>query len=185
MSEIFYLLIIVFLVFIIIWTLYRHYKEIEEKAEKLFEDWRKIHLEDLRREYEEMAKSMAANLFNQWKMQEEENIRKDAIEKSASTIMGKVGEHLAPLLIFKKYNINPKDFRFIGSPIDFIAFKGLSEGNVEKIIFFEVKSGKSKVLSDRESAVKNAVELKKVEWQLFDLASEIQSINEREKEDVH
>ncbi len=32
-----------------------------------------------------------------------------------STVLGKVGEHLAPLLIFQNYDINPKDLRFMGA----------------------------------------------------------------------
>ncbi|MBP1358277.1 MAG: hypothetical protein JZD40_07340, partial [Sulfolobus sp.] len=38
-----------------------------------------------------------------------------------------IGEEFAPVFIAEKYNINPKDFRHLGSPVDFIAFKGLSD----------------------------------------------------------
>ena len=79
-------------------------------------------------------------MLEKWKMKEEAKIREEAIRRAA--IVGKVGEHLAPLIIFPNYGINPKDIRFIGTPIDFIVFKGLSDGKPEKIMFIEVKSGK-------------------------------------------
>lgn len=115
-------------------------------------------------------------LLNEWKEKEEERIREDAIRRSMHTIIGKVGEHLAPIIIFSKYGINPKDFRFIGTPVDFIAFKGLSEGNLTEIYFFEVKSGESKVLTERERQIKDAIESKKVKWELIHLPSEIEDL---------
>jgi len=46
-------------------------------------------------------------------------------------------------LLFENYGINLKDIRFLGSPVDFIVFKGLYDGNPEEIIFVEVESGNS------------------------------------------
>ncbi|MEM3872781.1 MAG: Holliday junction resolvase-like protein [Nitrososphaeria archaeon] len=116
----------------------------------------------------------ARQLFDEWKGKEEQRIREDAIRRSQSTIIGKVGEHLTPIVIFSKYGINPKDFRFIGTPVDFIAFKGLSDGEVEKIYFIEVKSGKSEALTKREEMIKDAIESGKVEWLLIHLPTEIE-----------
>jgi len=56
-------------------------------------------------------------------------------------LLGKITEHFIPYLPMFKYN--PKDARFIGSPIDFIVFDGLSEGEIRKIVLVEVKAGKS------------------------------------------
>lgn len=123
------------------------------------------------------VESKARGLFEEWRQREERRIREDAIKRSAATILGKVGEHLAPLLIFANYGINPKDLRFIGTPIDFIAFKGLSEDKPEEIIFIvifiEVKSGKTAALSPREKSIKELVENKKVRWLLIHLPSEL------------
>ena len=119
------------------------------------------------------VESKARGLFEEWRQREERRIREDAIKRSAATILGKVGEHLAPLLIFANYGINPKDLRFIGTPIDFIAFKGLSNDKPEEIIFIEVKSGKTATLSPREKSIKELVENKKVRWLLIHLPSEL------------
>ena len=119
------------------------------------------------------VEARAQEIFGDWKRREEMRIREDAIKRSASTVLGKVGEHLAPLLISKDYGINLKDFRFIGSPIDFIAFKGLSDDRPEEIIFIEVKSGRSKALTPRERAVRDLVTEGKVRWQLIHIPSRI------------
>lgn len=104
------------------------------------------------------------NELKEWKEEVEEQIKKEAISRSAAVILGKVGEQLAPLLLLTKYGINPKDLRFIGSPIDFVAFKGLDEGSPEEILFIEVKSSNTKTLTTREKQVKALVESKRVRW---------------------
>jgi len=108
-------------------------------------------------------------LFESWKQKFEQEIRKDAIERSKSVIMGKVTEHLVPYMPDFRYN--PKDVRFIGSPIDLIIFDGLDEGNIRKIVFAEIKTGKAS-LSEREKKVKKAVESKKVSWELIRIRSD-------------
>jgi predicted Holliday junction resolvase-like endonuclease len=57
-----------------------------------------------------------------------------------------------------------QDARFIGSPIDFIVFDGLSEGYVKQIIFIEVKTNKSN-LSQREKKIKEAILGGRVKWE--------------------
>ena len=138
----------------------------EKRIRELFEQWKKTELE-------RSAHEKAELLFSEWKLREEERIREDAIRRSAATIIGKVGEHLAPLVIASNYGISPKDMRFIGTPIDFIAFKGLSDGVLEKIVFIEVKSGVTKSMTPREKMVKEAVESGKVDWLLIHLPSEM------------
>ncbi|MBQ4498332.1 MAG: Holliday junction resolvase, partial [Spirochaetaceae bacterium] len=62
---------------------------------------------------------------------------------------------------------NPADCRFIGKPIDFIAFAGLEENdNVDEILFIEIKTNSSQ-LSPRERSLKEAVEKKKIRWVEF------------------
>jgi predicted Holliday junction resolvase-like endonuclease len=97
-----------------------------------------------------------------WKNAHEKKIRADSIKKSENTIKGRVGEHFAPYLTTK---YNPKDFRFLGStPVDFIIFDGLSEGNIREIIFLEVKSGKYAKLTSIETQLKKVVESKQIKW---------------------
>ena len=82
-------------------------------------------------------------------------IRSDAIKRSRSVIGGQVAEQVAPFL--PGFPCHPGDARFIGKPVDFIAFPGLTEDNtVHEVLLIEVKTGKS-ALSGREKEVKRAI----------------------------
>jgi len=165
--------LLIFVLLIMTVMLFYHYSKlkdlVESKTIQLFDTWRE-------KEANKLAESKATQLFNEWKEKEEKAIRGDAIRRSTSVILGKVGEHLTPIIMFEKHGITAKDFRFIGTPVDFIAFKGLSEGHLEEICFIEVKSGESTALTEREKQVKDIVEYRKVRWLLIHLPSEIERL---------
>lgn len=82
-------------------------------------------------------------------------IRSDAIKRSRAVIGGQVVEQVAPFL--PNFPCSPSDARFIGKPVDFIAFPGLSENDkVKEVLLIEVKTGQS-ALSSREKEIKKAV----------------------------
>ena len=84
------------------------------------------------------------------------NTRSDAIRRSRAVIGGQVTEQLAPFL--PDFPCNPGDVRFVGKPIDFVAFPGAAEGHeIKEVLFIEVKTGNSK-LSSREKEIRKAVE---------------------------
>jgi len=99
--------------------------------------------------------------FLLWKTWYTRRVRKDAIQRSLAVTAGKVYEQLVPYL--PDFPFNPKDIRFLGSPVDFVVFDGLSEGHVTRIVFVEVKTG-SADLSTRERRVRDAVADRLVEW---------------------
>jgi len=86
---------------------------------------------------------------------------------------------LAPLLIFEKLGVGPKDIRHIGTPVDYMAFRGLSEGRVDEIVFIEVKTGRSSTLSDRERAVRRAVEERRVSFAVINVKEELDRLLQR------
>lgn len=97
--------------------------------------------------------------------------RADSLTKSRSITLGKTQEHLAPLFPEFLSQFNPNDARFLGSPLDFIVFDGLCEGDsvdVRQVVFVEVKSGKANV-SKRERRVRNAIQGGRVSYQLLRL----------------
>jgi len=104
--------------------------------------------------------------FLHWKAEYTTALRRDAVQRSQSVTLGKVAEHLIPYL--PDFRWNPKDARFIGSPVDFMVFDGLSEGALRRIVFVEVKTGAS-TISARERQVRDAVLARKVEWQQLSL----------------
>ena len=111
--------------------------------------------------------------FEKWKVEFEDKIRSDSLERSRAGLKGRVGEQFAPLLPMFKYH--PSDARFIGNPIDYIIFDGYTDvkdgesDDITEIIFVDVKTGKSKGLTKVENRIKKAVEEKKVRWDTIHL----------------
>jgi predicted Holliday junction resolvase-like endonuclease len=96
-----------------------------------------------------------------WKTRYTAAIRDDAVHRSLAVTSGKVHEQLLPYL--PGFPFNPKDVRFLGSPVDLIVFDGLAEGQVRRIVFAEVKTG-SADLTERERRIRDVVSAGEVEW---------------------
>lgn len=90
-----------------------------------------------------------------------ERARKDAVERSRAVLSGQISEQIAPWL--PDFPVNPADARFIGKPVDFVAFSGAEDGTVREVIFIEVKTGRS-ALSPIEKSVKEAIIQGHVRW---------------------
>ncbi len=133
--------------------------KVEERARILHEHWRDRDLTAInRRMVEETDATIQREvglLSREWQTREESRIRQDAIKRSREVIHGKVTEHLIPF--FPSFPWNPSDARFLGSPIDFVIFDGLSEGMVREIILVVVKSGVSRSLTPRERSVQQCI----------------------------
>ncbi len=99
--------------------------------------------------------------FVLWKARYTRAVRLDAVLRSQAVTAGKVYEQLVPFL--PGFGFNPKDARFLGSPVDFVVFDGLNDGDVRRVVFVEVKTGTSD-LSLRERRVRDAVRNAQVEW---------------------
>ena len=115
----------------------------------------------LQREMQRRINSEYRLLFEGWKKEYEKTIRKDAASKSQSTLIGKITEHFIPYL--PDFPYNPQDARFLGAPIDFIVFDGLSTGDLKEVVLVEVKTNKGS-LSKRERQLRDAVNDGKVKW---------------------
>lgn len=79
-------------------------------------------------------------------------------KKSSEINLGKISEQLAPFL--DTFGYDPQDLHFIGQPIDYICFLD------DKIVFIEVKSGKSK-LTSKQKNIKSLIENGQVFWDEF------------------
>jgi len=64
--------------------------------------------------------------------------RQNAVDRSRSVVLGHVNEKIAPLLPNFPYHY--KDLVFLGKGIDYLVFDGLSQGELKKIVFLEIKS---------------------------------------------
>jgi len=98
--------------------------------------------------------------------------RQDSLTRSRSVVSGKVQEHLAPLFPEFLSQFNPRDARFLGTPLDFVVFDGLDDDQVRRVVFVEVKTAKA-ALTKRERLVRDAVEAHRVEYQLIRLPNDL------------
>lgn len=148
--------LILVLVAILVYTFLKYSQlkgEIERRARDVFEEWR---AKEMRTQTEQSARL----LFQEWAAKEEVRIRQDAIQRSEAVIKGKITEHLMPF--FPEFKYDPKDARFIGTPVDLIVFDGLSEGTLKQVVFIEVKTGKGAQLTGRERLVRDCVSAGKI-----------------------
>jgi predicted Holliday junction resolvase-like endonuclease len=132
-------------------------------AQAQFEKFKAVELDSYKRIADQSALDASKVLLQRWVIENEERIRKDAANRSVRIVMGKVTEHLIPFSeAFNQFN--PKDARFIGSPIDLIVFDGAEDKRDEITIWFvEIKTGTS-ALSTRQKKIMEAVKQKRVEW---------------------
>jgi predicted Holliday junction resolvase-like endonuclease len=100
--------------------------------------------------------------FQIWRSRYLKRIRQDSVKQSQAVISGKVYEQLLPY--FPDFPFNPKDVRFLGSPVDLVVFEGLDRGALERVVFVEVKTGQA-TLSLRERQLRDAVRAGRVEWE--------------------
>ena len=88
--------------------------------------------------------------------------RADAVKKSRAVLGGLAGEQVAPFL--PGFPCNPADARFVGKPVDFVAFPGAADGGeIKEILLVEVKSGEAS-LSKREREIRACVESGRVRY---------------------
>lgn len=114
-----------------------------------------------------------------------ESARKDALKKSRSILRGQASEHLAPYVI---PNTNPKDYRFMGNPVDYICFEGLSDlldnktNEIVSVKFVDIKTGKSS-LNKSQRRIRDAINENKVSFELINLDEVINNDKVDEKQE--
>ncbi|MBK9315122.1 MAG: Holliday junction resolvase [Acidobacteria bacterium] len=148
-------------------------KEALLKAHDMFKGWTESELETIRREQRDIAAREATSQLIEWKHEQEKLIRQDAVMRSQAVTLGKVTEHLVPYL--PNFDYNPKDVRFIGSPVDFVIFDGLNEeeeNQIRNVVFVEIKTGVS-ALSRRERLVRDAIRDGRVRWVEWHASNEL------------
>jgi predicted Holliday junction resolvase-like endonuclease len=142
---------------------------LNDRVRLQFEHWRERELESVRVQIWQTAQADAQNTLVRWQMETESSIRADAIARSSAVVRGKVTEHLTPYLGVFPYN--PKDVRFLGSPVDLVIFDGMNDNDLREIIFLEIKTG-SATMSTRERRIRDIVQARQVSWREFRVAVE-------------
>jgi len=128
------------------------------------EKFKQVEIEKVQKNAEQQYREAALVLLQKWKIEEEAKIRQDAINRSYSVNLGKITEHLVPFHSTFLSQFNPKDARFIGSPIDLIVFDGNADKRDNIIIYLvEVKTGNSR-LTEIQQKIKAAVLKGEIRW---------------------
>ena len=104
---------------------------------------------------------VASLYFVIWRLRYSAKIRENAVQRSLAVTAGKVHEQLVPYL--PEFGFNPKDARFLGSPVDLVIFDGLAAGAVRRVVFLEVKTGGA-ALTTRERQVREVIDAREVVW---------------------
>jgi len=90
-----------------------------------------------------------------------ERIREiESSKQSLSTTYGRITEQWAPFM--SGYPYDPRNFRFLGSPVDGVQFED------NKVVFVEFKANESR-LTPRESRIRQLIQEGRVEWLEFRL----------------
>jgi predicted Holliday junction resolvase-like endonuclease len=87
---------------------------------------------------------------------QEKAAREHSVATSAGVVRGNAAQHLAPFMPEMLDRFEPGDWRFLGSPIDFIIFDGLTAGLVTQIVLVEVKTNDS--LPKKQAVIKEGID---------------------------
>jgi predicted Holliday junction resolvase-like endonuclease len=127
------------------------------------ESWKEKELDAHRKIIFRAALEKAESLLAGWKITEGDKLRSDAVKRSMGVNFGKITEHLIP---FSKHleEFDPRDVRFIGSPVDLMIFDGATtKDDVIDIYFVEIKTGSGQ-LSKKQKTIRDAIENHRVHW---------------------
>lgn len=140
------------------------------------EKFKQTEITKVQKTAEEQYREAAMVLLQRWKIEEEAKIRQDAINRSYSVNLGKITEHLIPFHQSFLSQFNPKDARFIGSPIDLIVFDGYADKRDEiQIYIVEIKTGNSK-LTEIQKKIKASVLNGNIRWAEINPADNSQTL---------
>lgn len=140
-------------------------ENINSRAINEFNKLKAKEIQSITKEIRAIENKNAKVELEKWKKENEKEIRKASSMKSRSNLRGLLAENIAPFLI--GFELEPRDARFLGNPVDFIVFDGLTEGKKDiKVHFVEVKTGKSS-LSKRQKTIKNAIQNNEVYWSVY------------------
>lgn len=90
--------------------------------------------------------------------------RRKAVKQSRSVHTGLITQDFAPLLPDWPFEL--KDCRQVGAPLDYVVFRGMEAGEIEEIVFVEIKTGSSRT-SARQRQIAGAVSGGRVRYLVY------------------
>ena len=114
-----------------------------------------------------LARRAGARRAERWRRARAAEVAAESVARSEAVLRGRVTEQLAPLL--GGFAFAAADARFLGSPIDFVVFDGLSDvvdgraARLRRIVLVDVKTGRA-TLNTVQRRVRACVEDGGVTW---------------------
>lgn len=153
MIEWIYILLSVFL--LVLYNLFNLWKNKDKRINLELEKNINSRIRNYKYEYEKMQKEIYSLKFNQWKNENEFEIRRRAIYQSRASIAETITEELS--IINNNFAFNPKDIKFVGRFIDLIIFDGSAEESEVSIYFVEILNKSHLNKNDYKSQVEKAI----------------------------
>ena len=151
-----YILLIVFL--LILFNVFNLRKNKDKRIDLELENNINTRVRNFKYEQENTQKEIYALKFNEWKNDNEFEIRRRAIYQSRAAIAETITEELS--IINNNFAFNPKDIKFVGRFIDLIIFDGSAEESDVSIYFVEILNkshlNKNDYKAQVEKAIKNS-----------------------------
>lgn len=148
-----YILFTIFL--LLLYNLFRLWNNRDKRVDLELEKNLKRRINSIKSEYESGQKEILSFKFNEWKSENEFEIRRRAIYQSRASIAETITEELS--IINDNFAFNPKDIKFVGRFIDLIIFDGSSEDSDVTIYFVEILNKKHLNKNDYKSQVEDAI----------------------------
>lgn len=148
-----YILLIVFL--LVLYNLFNLWKDKDKRINLELEKNINSRIRNYKFEYEKAQKEIYALKFNQWKNDNEFEIRRRAIYQSRAAIAETITEELS--IINNNFAFNPKDIKFVGRFIDLIIFDGSAEESEVSIYFVEILNKSHLNKNDYKAQVEKAI----------------------------
>jgi predicted Holliday junction resolvase-like endonuclease len=91
--------------------------------------------------------------------EDERAARRHSVATSTGVVRGKAAEQLAPFMPDMVSRFAPGDWRFLGSPVDFVVFDGVTDDEVKRIVLVEVKTrGGTSAMTERQRQIKTGID---------------------------
>jgi predicted Holliday junction resolvase-like endonuclease len=105
------------------------------------------------------------------------NFYKRSKKYTRSILGGLFSEQVAPFLSDFPKDLKASEARFVGKPVDFLIFKGMDEGDINEVVFVEVKTGNSQ-LTPNERKLKDVINAKQVRWIEYRVNGQVSTLQE-------
>jgi predicted Holliday junction resolvase-like endonuclease len=111
---------------------------------------------------------------------------KKTAARSRTLLLSAIAENLAPML--GSFPYDPKEVRHVGEIFDYLVFDGIETGEINSVVFLEVKNSKSgRVTNPRERMVRDAVNAGRVRYEVYtpDLGRSLPELGEGTSTEHH